>query len=58
MNEKLYRELISRMAMMQVDIFKSPPQTMDDFNKRLGAWTELDRITHKMAEDAKGKEKD
>jgi hypothetical protein len=58
LNEKLYRELISRMAKMQIDVFTSPPHDMLDFNRRLGAWLELKLITDKMADDAKGIEKD
>lgn len=58
MDEKLYRRLIAKMALMQIDIFRSPPKSMEDFNRRLGAWIELKDITDQMAEDAKGIEKD
>lgn len=58
MDEKLYRTLISRMSKMQIDAFAFPPKSMEDLNKRLGAYEELKWITDKMAEDAKGKEKD
>lgn len=58
MDEKLYRALISRMAKMQIEIFTSPPHSMDDFNRRLGAWLELKAITDQMVIDAKGIEKD
>lgn len=58
MDEKLYRFLMGRMANMQVDIFAQPPKTMEEFRERLGAFKELTLITNKMAEEAKGKEKD
>lgn len=58
MDEKLYRLLIARMAKMQVDIFYMPPKSMEELNKRLGAYEELKMVTDIMAENAKGNEKD
>lgn len=43
---------------MQVEAFSRPPHDMLEYNRRLGAFLELKVITDKMAEDAKGIEKD
>lgn len=58
MDERLYRSLIARMAKMQVDIFVSPPTSMEQFRERFGRWHELKLITDEMVEKAKGLEKD
>lgn len=58
MDEKLYRELIARMSKMQIDIFYMPPKTMEELNRRVGAYDELRWITGAMETAAKGKEKD
>jgi hypothetical protein len=36
--------LRERQHSLERDVFVTPPASMDDFNKRLGAWLELDRI--------------
>ena len=58
MDEKLYRTLIARMAKIQVDIFAFPPKTMEELNRRIGAYEELRFVTLTMEAAAKGKEKD
>lgn len=58
MNEKLYRSLMVRMALIQTEMFAHPPKTMEEFNRRLGGYEELKLITDKMVEDAKGIEKE
>lgn len=56
--EKLLRELIARRAEMAFTVFESPPSDWAAFQKRLGAFVELDDLIAIVTEAIKGIEND
>ena len=58
MLEKLVRELVKKRSDMERDVFASPPQNWDGFQRRLGQYTELNSLIEDVAEIMSGKETD
>ena len=58
MLERLYRELIERRAAMALEVFDFPPSDWPAFQKRLGAYVELDALIGIVKEAMSGQEND
>ena len=58
MLEKLIRQLVERRAAMERDVFFSPPADMAAFQKRLGAYAELEELIQILNTAMKGQEHD
>lgn len=58
MLEKLVRKLVADRSDMERDVFNSPPSDWPGFQRRLGAYIELERLIAELEEAMKGKEND
>lgn len=58
MLEKLIRELVAKRSVMESEVFEHPPQTWDQFQRRLGQYYELQALIIDLNEMMKGNEKD
>jgi len=56
--QQLHRELIERSAIMGVEVFTSPPKTMEEFAERLGRYRELSETIQAIREAMTGDEDD
>lgn len=58
LDEKLYRALQVQKAGLEADVFKAPPKTFDEFQKRLGRWQQLADTLQLMADMARKEDED
>ena len=53
-----YRKLIARRAELEESVFLHPPADWIEYQKRLGAWTEIDSCIAELKPIIEGKEDD
>lgn len=58
MFEKFLRQLVAKRSEMERDVFSSPPSDWAGFQRRLGAYVELENLIAEVNEAMSGLEKD
>lgn len=55
---ELYTTAVKRRSQMEAEVFTHPPRDWSEFQRRLGAWHEVDLLVTELEQLIKGKEDD